>query len=247
VARLKGNLPTLAQAVQVRFGPMAPTTTLHVGQDRVELWDADDFDPWETLRWPTVRVVRYRQHKPDGTVVEADWLTDWPTRQVGALSLYRMAKSRWEIENQGFNDAKTRYGMAHIRHHHENSVLVSWLLLALAMTIERLVPAALPPPRHPPDLPPDRLGEAPLAQPGLTPRASRPRLSPSPRSAGPLPSLVVRSPRPDPLLRMPRSARKWPHRPVRAEPGARPRRSRGAQRTTRATSEMAAQYAYLLT
>lgn len=49
-----------------------------------------------------------------------------------------MAKSRWEIENQGFNDAKTRYGLEHIRHHHENSVLVSWLLLALAMTVERL-------------------------------------------------------------------------------------------------------------
>ena len=138
VARLKGNLPALAQAVQARFGQMAPMTTFRVGQDRVELWDADDFDPWETLRWPTVRVVRYRQHKPDGTVVEADWLTDWPTRQVGALSLYRMAKSRWEIENQGFNDAKTRYGLEHIRHHHENSVLVSWLLLALAMTVERL-------------------------------------------------------------------------------------------------------------
>ncbi len=138
VARLKGNLPALAQAVQARFGQMAPMTTLRVGQDRVELWDADDFDPWETLRWPTVRVVRYRQHKPDGTVVEAYWLTDWPTSQVGALSLYRMAKSRWEIENQGFNDAKTRYGLEHIRHHHENSVLVSWLLLALAMTVERL-------------------------------------------------------------------------------------------------------------
>ncbi len=138
VARLKGNLPELAQAVQARFGQMAPTATFHVGPDRVELWDADDFDPWATLRWPTVRVVRYRQHKPDGTVVEADWLTDCPTRKVGPLSLYGIAKSRWEIENQGFNDAKTRYGMAHIRHHHENSVLVSWLLLALAMTIERL-------------------------------------------------------------------------------------------------------------
>lgn len=138
VARLKGNLPELAQAVQARFGAIAPTVTCQVGQDRVELWDADDFDPWATLRWSTVRVVRYRQYKPDGTVVEADWLTDWPTRQVGARSLYRMAKSRWEIENQGFNDAKTRYGMAHIRHHQANSVLVSWLLLALALTIERL-------------------------------------------------------------------------------------------------------------
>jgi hypothetical protein len=28
--------------------------------------------------------------------------------------------------------------MEHIRHHHANSVLVSWLLIALALTIERL-------------------------------------------------------------------------------------------------------------
>lgn len=138
VARLKGNLPELYQAAQARFTPIPPTATVQVGPDRVELWDADDFDPWETLRWQTVRVLRYRQHKPDGTVVEAYWLTDLPTGTVGPLALYGIAKSRWEIENQGFNDAKSRYGMEHIRHHHANSVLVSWLLLALALTIERL-------------------------------------------------------------------------------------------------------------
>jgi len=138
VARLKGNLPELSQAAQARFTLMPPTATFQVGQDRIEIWDADDFDPWETLRWKTVRVLRYRQHKPDGTVVEAYWLTDFPTRKVGSRALYGIAKSRWEIENQGFNDAKTRYGLEHIRHHHENSVLVSWLLVALALTIERL-------------------------------------------------------------------------------------------------------------
>lgn len=49
-----------------------------------------------------------------------------------------MAKSRWEIENQGFNDAKNRYGFEHITHHDANSLLVCWLLLSLALTIERL-------------------------------------------------------------------------------------------------------------
>jgi len=85
-----------------------------------------------------VRVIRYRQHKPDGSVVEADWLTDFGSRQIASLSLYHMAKSRWEIENQGFNDAKNRYGLEHICHHHANSVLLSWLLCLLAMVIERL-------------------------------------------------------------------------------------------------------------
>ena len=85
-----------------------------------------------------MRVIRYRQHKPDGSLVQADWLTDFSSRQLSSLSLYHMAKSRWEIENQGFNDAKNRYGFEHICHHQANSVLINWLLSLLAMVIERL-------------------------------------------------------------------------------------------------------------
>lgn len=138
VVRLKENLPLLLQAVQRRFQQQAPTHVYRDGQDRVEIWDADDFDPWESLQWKTVRVIRYRQHKPNGQVVEAAWLTDFPLRQVGSLSLYHMAKSRWEIENQGFNDAKNRYGFEHTCHHEQNSVLLNYLLTLLALTIERL-------------------------------------------------------------------------------------------------------------
>jgi hypothetical protein len=138
VARLKDNLPELLAAVEKRFDSQPPTRTYRHGEDRVEIWDADDFDPWETLRWETVRVIRYQQHKPDGTVVQADWLTNFPTRKAGSLSLYHMAKSRWEIENQGFNDAKNRYGLEHICHHEANSILVNWLLTFLSLVIERL-------------------------------------------------------------------------------------------------------------
>jgi hypothetical protein len=138
VARLKDNLPELLAAVEKRFGHQPPTRVYRDGEDRVEIWDADDFDPWETLDWETVRVIRYRQHKPDGSVLQADWLTNFVPRQVGSLSLYHMAKSRWEIENQGFNDAKNRYGLEHICHHEANSILVNWLLTFLALVIERL-------------------------------------------------------------------------------------------------------------
>jgi hypothetical protein len=138
VARLKDNLPTLFAAAVARFTPQPPRLIVEDGGERIELWDADDFDPWDTLRWPTVRVLRYRQHKADGRVVEAYWLTDFPSARVGSRLLYRFAKSRWEIENEGFNDGKTRYGMEHLRHHHAQSVLVMWLLTILALTIERL-------------------------------------------------------------------------------------------------------------
>ena len=138
VVRLKNNLPELFAAAQKKFLHQAPHQVFGYGKDRVEIWDADDFDPWETLRWETVRVVRYRQHKPDGTMCEAYWLTDFPRHRVSSRAIFRMAKSRWEIENQGFNDAKNRYGFEHICHHERHSLLVVWLLTCLALTIERL-------------------------------------------------------------------------------------------------------------
>ncbi len=138
VARLKDNLPTLYQAARARFEGQPPTRVCELDGEHIELWDADDFDPWDRLQWPTVRVLRYRQQHRDGMVCEAYWLSDWPTAQVGPQALFRMAKSRWEIENQGFNDAKNRYGLEHMGHHHPNSLLIGWLLVALVLTLERL-------------------------------------------------------------------------------------------------------------
>ena len=138
VVRLKNNLPELFAAAQKRFRGQPPHQVFSHGQDRVEIWDADDFDPWETLRWETVRVIRYRQYKPNGKVNEAYWLTDFPRHRVSRRAVFLMAKSRWEIENQGFNDAKNRYGFEHICHHQPRSLLLVWLLTCLALTIERL-------------------------------------------------------------------------------------------------------------
>jgi len=138
IARLKENLPLLAAAVRARFDGQPPQAVFQEGDDRVEVWDYDHFDSWETLDWPEVRVLRYHQHKRDGTLIQAEWLTNFPLIQLGSLSFYRMAKSRWEIENGGFNDGKNRYGMEHICHHEPNSILMVWLLILLAMVIERL-------------------------------------------------------------------------------------------------------------
>jgi len=138
VARLKDNLPELSEAARKRFAPKPPDRQFRDGQDQVEIWDDDDFDPWQTLRWKTVRVIRYRQHKADGTVLEAYWLTDFSKSEAGSQAVYYMAKSRWEIENQGFNDAKNRHGFEHICHHHQNSLLINWLIIVLSMTLERL-------------------------------------------------------------------------------------------------------------
>jgi hypothetical protein len=139
VVRLKENLPELLAAAQQRYAGQPPTDVFDEGRDHVEVWDAEDFDPWKTLRWQTVRVLRYRQTKPEGRVIEALWLSDWRQSEVPSRALYRMAKSRWAaIENETFNVAKTYHGMEHICHHQGNSLLVNWLILLLALAIERL-------------------------------------------------------------------------------------------------------------
>ena len=61
-----------------------------------------------------------------------------PESALATRTFFKLAKSRWEIENQGFNEGKNLYGMEHIQHHHPNSLLVNWLFLLLALMIERL-------------------------------------------------------------------------------------------------------------
>ena len=138
VARLKANLPQLLAAATGRFAVTPPDLVFQSGRDRVEIWDYDDFEPWEALRWPRVRVMRYRQIRPDRSVCEACWLTSWSKAKVGSRALFEMAKARWEIENQGFNDAKCRYGLERMPHHHRNSLEATWLLTLMAIIIERL-------------------------------------------------------------------------------------------------------------
>src|SRR6266513_5743432 len=75
-------------------------------------------EPVGQLVSAAVRVLFYRQQKPDGEIIEAFWLTDSPIAEVSSRVLYHRAKSRWEIENQWFNDAKNRHGLGHICHRH---------------------------------------------------------------------------------------------------------------------------------
>lgn len=138
VVRLNELHPGLLREAEERFAEQRPIESFKLGNDHIEIWDAADFDAWRSLDWPWLRIVRYRQIAPDASLTEAYWITNIPPEHAGARTIFSLAKSRWEIENQGFNDAKNRYGLTHIRHHHANSLQASRLLLCLALTIERL-------------------------------------------------------------------------------------------------------------
>jgi hypothetical protein len=138
VVRLKDNVPNLFDRATVRFNSRAHDSTIEHHGEQVEIWDDETFEPWEGLEWKFVRVLRYRYRSPRGEVVDAYWLTNYSQHSISSVSLFRLAKSRWEIENEGFNEAKTRHGLEHICHHDANALLVGWLLLLLGLVIERL-------------------------------------------------------------------------------------------------------------
>ena len=140
VVRLEANLLTLyaSAGACARSEGTALALTVEERGARVELCDADDFEPREDLRWPPVRVLRPRQHRHDGSAIGACWLTDFSPRRVRPLTHYRLDKGQWTNENQGFNHAKARGSLDNVPHHEANRSLISWLPVLLTLTPERL-------------------------------------------------------------------------------------------------------------
>lgn len=63
VVRLKDDVPTLLEAAQRRYAVAPPTGTFAVDRDHIEVWDAGDFDPWETLHWETPPAVQLAESR----------------------------------------------------------------------------------------------------------------------------------------------------------------------------------------
>lgn len=78
VARLTHGLPEPFEAAEARFRGLPPLAVYTLDGEVVELWDADDFEPWWGLKWSSVRVLRYREHR-EKEAEEACWLTNLST------------------------------------------------------------------------------------------------------------------------------------------------------------------------
>jgi hypothetical protein len=71
------------------------------------------------------RALLYRRTTPNGTALEAMWLTDWPSGAGPEPSAVRRAKSRWAVEDERFNVAKTLHQMEYLCPHHAKTVVAN--------------------------------------------------------------------------------------------------------------------------
>ena len=124
-----------------RLRMLCPPQIVVDGAKTSSLWDLSDLSSFTTLGHQ-VRVVWAEESTTKRKIVGGEkkilveantwiWVTDLPTTSVPAVKIARWGHDRWDLENRGFNELSTLWGMDHCFVH--NLVAIQTLLLTLAI------------------------------------------------------------------------------------------------------------------
>jgi len=115
------------------------------GRTHVLAWDLPEMTSW-TQMGCAVRVVctrettatrRQKSRQIEEPAAEWMWVTTLSPLQLPTEALVELAHARWDIENQGFNEAVTYWHMDHVYRHEPTAMRVLILLTMLAMNVVR--------------------------------------------------------------------------------------------------------------
>ncbi len=141
---LKGDQRLLLRDAQGVFTLTQPK----VWQERrchIQAWDAEEFRTAEGIEAP-LRVLHtlehpIKRHRQAGQWLQETeehswwWVTTLSAKQVSARRLWRMAHSRWEIENDLFQTLTTHWSLDHCFRHHPTAILNFILTLFIAFVL----------------------------------------------------------------------------------------------------------------
>jgi hypothetical protein len=115
------------------------------GRVRVECWDIEDLTSWSSLGRP-VRVVRTRETRTIRRQIDGEdemqsnewmWVTTLSKAKASSSACVDLGHMRWDIENQGFNEAVNHWGLDHVYRHEPRAMRAILLLGLLAMNVMR--------------------------------------------------------------------------------------------------------------
>ncbi|MGB2987010.1 MAG: hypothetical protein WBE26_14150, partial [Phycisphaerae bacterium] len=122
-----------------------PPTQTQVGSRQRCTWDTEGFRSWPSLDRP-LRVVRSletttvrrqldKQEEPQlsGWV----WVTTLSNSRASTNAVVDLGHARWDIENQGFNEAVNQWHSDHVYKHDPTAILAFWLLTMLVLNVFR--------------------------------------------------------------------------------------------------------------
>jgi hypothetical protein len=142
LAVLKREDLNLFKDAEALFAEMEPLDFKRRGR-RHRVWDLSGFTSFPTVNCPlrvlkseeTYSVKRQLTGQFEKQVTRWMWATTISLEQVGTKDLVEVGHSRWDIENQGFNEGVNHYQIDHVYHHEPNAMVVLFLLAMLAMNL----------------------------------------------------------------------------------------------------------------
>lgn len=63
------------------------------------------------------------------------WATTLSVEQASSREAVEVGRSRWDIENRGFNEGVNAYGLNHVYRHEPKAMIVFFLMAMLAMYV----------------------------------------------------------------------------------------------------------------
>ena len=122
---------------------MPPSSVFDRGRVHCQCWDLEGFGTWpqcavkpRVVRSEETRQVRRQLDKKMETCESQwAWVTTLPSTMALTRAVVSLGHSRWDIENQGFNELVNRWHADHIYRHEPTAILALWLLTMLAATL----------------------------------------------------------------------------------------------------------------
>jgi len=142
LAVLKDERRDLLKDAESLFDSMEPTS-IPQGRRSRQCWDIEGFTTWPQVNVP-VRVVRSLERvtitrqldgEPEELVSNWIWVTTMPKALANTRAVVEIGHSRWDIENQGFNETTTRWHGDHVYTHDGDAILAFWLLCMLVLNV----------------------------------------------------------------------------------------------------------------
>ena len=142
IAVLKRENLNLFEDAEALFAEMEPLVFRKKEREH-RCWDVSGFTSFPTVDRP-LRVVksleswtirRQRTGEMEERTSRWMWATTIGEGRAGTREIVALGHSRWDIENQGFNEAVNRYSLNHVYRHDPDAMVVLFLLAMLAMNI----------------------------------------------------------------------------------------------------------------
>jgi hypothetical protein len=143
---LKDDRRELFKDAEGLFAGQKPTKVINANGNYLEYWDIDQLQSWSRVK-QLLRVVKMKQtklvcDKETGEVKEIVstwiWATTLSKHRANTEVVAKLGRSRWCIENQGFNELSNHWHADHVYKHEPVAILNFWIMSMIAYNLFRV-------------------------------------------------------------------------------------------------------------